>query len=61
VVDLAGRMVARVPSREWYAAQWTQTWDGHGESGRLLNPGIYFVRMKFRGETISTRKVAFMG
>jgi hypothetical protein len=61
VLDLAGRLVARVPAREWGEGRWTETWAGQTDDGSLLRPGIYFVRMKLRGETVGSQKIAIVG
>ena len=60
IVDLAGRVVARVPSREWGAGRWTHPWDGRGDNGRKLSAGVYFVRMKLEGQAIGSRKVVIV-
>ncbi len=60
VVDLAGRVVARVPSREWAAGRWIHPWDGRADDGRKLSSGVYFVRMRLEGQAIDSRKLVIV-
>jgi hypothetical protein len=60
VVDLAGRVVARVPSREWAAGRWVQAWDGRSDNGATLGAGVYFVRMRLEGRDIGASKVVIV-
>jgi hypothetical protein len=60
VVDLAGRVVARVPTREWAAGRWAHAWDGRGEDGRRLSAGVYFVRMRLGGTAIGSHKLVIV-
>jgi photosystem II stability/assembly factor-like uncharacterized protein len=45
ILDALGRQVAITHGRSW---------DGRGESGRLLPSGIYFARLTSRGTTLAT-------
>jgi hypothetical protein len=60
VVDLAGRVVARVPTREFSAGRWAHAWDGRADDGRKLTAGVYFVRMRLEGHAIGTRKLVIV-
>ncbi|HCL30657.1 MAG TPA: flagellar hook capping protein, partial [Candidatus Latescibacteria bacterium] len=43
--DLAGRRVRRLHEAAEGVGTYVQTWDGRGEDGRLLPPGLYVVRV----------------
>jgi hypothetical protein len=45
IYDLAGRRVRRVHEAAEGVGTYVQTWDGRGENGRLLPPGLYVVRV----------------
>lgn len=45
--DVAGRVVRNLVSgEEWAAGDHELAWDGRGESGESLAPGVYFVSLK---------------
>lgn len=49
VIDLAGRVVARIPATEFAAGRGQAAWGGTGDDGRRLAAGLYFVRMRTDG------------
>jgi hypothetical protein len=57
VLDLAGRLVLRIPASATGAGRWSQGWDGRGASGQPLAGGVYLLRMRVDGRTVATRKV----
>lgn len=46
VYDVAGRRVALLEDGDHAAGEFTQVWDGRDDSGRLVSPGIYVVRIE---------------
>lgn len=60
VLDMAGRMVARVTDPAAGAGPGEIEWDGRGASGQRLAAGVYFVRMTAGARTIATRRVALI-
>jgi hypothetical protein len=50
VLDLAGRVVARIPERRWEAGKWTVAAEGGAENPAA--PGLYFVRMSVDGHRV---------
>jgi hypothetical protein len=57
VLDLAGRVVRRIPASATGAGRWSQAWDGRGGSGQELAGGVYMLRMRVDGRTVATRKI----
>jgi hypothetical protein len=57
VIDLAGRVVCRLPATSTGAGRWSQAWDGRGGSGQALAGGVYMLRMQVNGRTVATRKI----
>jgi hypothetical protein len=60
VVDVSGRLVAKLPSRAWPAGRWTTTWDGSDASGRRVAAGVYSVRVSVAEREIGQRKVVVL-
>lgn len=59
VLDVNGRLVRRLLDGPRDAGSASVTWDGRGESGSRLGPGIYFIRFAAPG-TLSTRRVVLL-
>ena len=60
ILDVAGRLVSRLPAQTWSAGTWTADWGGQGDDGHKLGPGIYLVRMTVAGVPASTSKFAVL-
>jgi hypothetical protein len=60
VVDMAGRMVARIPGRRWEAGTWSVGWDGRTSRGTQAAPGIYFVQMRVDGRRVGLGRLALI-
>jgi len=56
VCDIAGRHVRTLATGVWAAGVRTLQWSGEDDAGRLLPPGLYFVRAKAQG-VVATRRV----
>jgi hypothetical protein len=57
VYDVQGRRVRALRSKEKHAAGLhVVSWHGRDDSGRIVSPGVYFVRLR-AGETTEIRKV----
>jgi hypothetical protein len=57
VYDVQGRRVRALRSKERHTAGLhVVSWHGRDDSGRIVSPGVYFVRLR-AGETTETRKV----
>ena len=50
VLDPAGRRVAALERGRLPAGEHRVTWDGRGDDGRALRPGVYWVSLEFEGE-----------
>jgi hypothetical protein len=60
VVDMAGRVVARIPGRRWEAGTWSVAWDGRTSRGTQAAPGIYFVQMRMDGRRVGLGRLALI-
>jgi hypothetical protein len=60
VVDMAGRVVARIPGQRWEAGTWNVTWDGRRSQGTEAPPGIYFVQMRVDGSRVGLSRLALI-
>ncbi len=60
VLDMAGRMVARIPGRRWEAGAWSASWDGRTARGTPAAAGIYFVQMRVDERRVGLGRVAFI-
>jgi hypothetical protein len=60
VVDMAGRMVARIPGRRWEAGTWSVDWDGRTSRGTQAAPGIYFVQMRVDERRVGLGRLALI-
>ena len=54
--DLAGRLVARLGEARVGTGRHVVGWDGRGDGGRQVAPGMYFLRLT-TGETAATGKL----
>jgi hypothetical protein len=48
VYDMAGRLVRILADRDFPAGEHASSWDGTGDDGRALKPGVYFTRVRYR-------------
>jgi hypothetical protein len=60
VLDMAGRLVARIPGRRWEAGTWSVGWDGRSSRGTLAAPGIYFVQMRVDERRVGIGRLALI-
>jgi hypothetical protein len=60
VLDMAGRVVARLPGRRWEAGTWSVGWDGRSTRGTLAAPGIYFVQMRVDERRVGIGRLALI-
>ena len=60
VYDLAGRVVRRLVMDEERVGEHVVTWDGIGDGGRRLAPGVYLCRLE-AGDLDETRRVVLIG
>jgi hypothetical protein len=59
VLDLAGRLVARLAQGRQVAGAHVARWDGRADSGGRAGPGVYLLRVALDGHT-AARKVAVL-
>ena len=59
VHDLAGRRVRTLAKRGFEAGRHTLTWDGTGDDGRAMYPGVYLVRVMGEGRA-ETRRITLL-
>jgi hypothetical protein len=57
VVDVAGRIVARVAGRDFAPGSWSERWTGKDSNGRQVPAGTYWVRLAAGGREIGRQKV----
>jgi hypothetical protein len=55
VLDVAGRRVARLRDGTVPAGWTSLRWDGRDEEGRRVASGLYWIRVRWAGETTATR------
>lgn len=60
VMDMAGRVTARVPAQRWGAGTWSVAWDGRRTQGVEAPPGIYFVQMRVDGRPAGLSRLALI-
>jgi hypothetical protein len=60
VLDMAGRIVARIAAPDNATTEGSVTWDRRMPAGTRVPAGVYFVRMRVGGRSIDTRKVALI-
>jgi flagellar hook capping protein FlgD len=60
VLDLAGRMVARIPEQRHEAGTWSVGWEGRTSEGTLAAPGVYFVQMRLGGRRVGLARLALI-
>jgi len=60
VYDLGGKRVAELVNEDLPQGANTFYWEGKVENGKLLNPGVYFLRIIYQGKLLM-RKVVFAG
>ncbi len=56
ILDVAGRVVAALPSRSWEPGSWQAPWDGRGRNGDRVPAGVYWVRMAAGAREIGRSK-----
>lgn len=61
VVDMAGRLVARLPGRHWEAGAGSLGWEGRTSNGTQVGTGIYFVQMLLDGRRAGVGRLALVG
>jgi flagellar hook capping protein FlgD len=60
VLDMAGRLVSRIPERRWDAGTWSVNWDGRTSRGTQASAGIYFVQMRVDGRKVGLGRLALV-
>ncbi len=60
IMNIAGRVVARVPERTYAAGPGQVAWDARTPDGGRLPPGLYFVRMRVAGAIVGGGKLIAM-
>ena len=60
VLDMAGRVVSRIPSRHWDSGVWSIDWDGRASGASQLSTGVYFVQMQVNGRRMGLGRVALI-
>jgi flagellar hook capping protein FlgD len=61
VYDVAGRLVRRLGGDRVAAGEHRVEWDGRDDSGRALEPGMYFYRLNVDGRVSEARKAVRLG
>ncbi|MBI1799866.1 MAG: N-acetylmuramoyl-L-alanine amidase [Candidatus Eisenbacteria bacterium] len=59
IFDMQGRRIRRVADESYEAGRWSVAWDGRGESGNLIRPGVYLYRIE-AGRFRSQKKMVLL-
>lgn len=59
IYNLLGQKIATLVSQKQAAGEYSVTWDGTDDAGRLVSTGAYIYRMK-AGDFVQTRKLLFL-
>jgi hypothetical protein len=57
IYDVAGRRVAEPLRARQEAGGRLASWDGRGDGGKRVSPGVYFLRVTLDGARIGTRRI----
>jgi predicted outer membrane repeat protein len=57
IFDASGRRVRTLLARESAAGQGSVTWDGRAQDGAALESGVYFCRLRVRGESTARQVI----
>ena len=57
IFDLQGRQLVQLARGDLPAGQYTREWNGLDASGKHVNPGVYFYRLKVGSEIRTLRGV----
>ena len=57
IYDSKGRRVRKLADEELQAGLYTRSWNGTNDAGRIVPPGIYFVRMQ-TAAAVKTEKIS---
>ena len=60
VFDLSGRRVTMLRQGSFAPGRYAVAWDGHGEQGAALKPGLYFVRLSGPGLAPQAARLAIV-
>jgi hypothetical protein len=60
ILDMAGRVVSRIPGKTWGPGVWSVDWDGRSEAGARLAAGMYFVQMKIGQQRVGFGRIALV-
>jgi hypothetical protein len=59
VLDVTGRLVARIPARDQAAGPGREVWDARSGGGHV-RPGVYFLRMDYGGAPVGLAKLVLL-
>jgi hypothetical protein len=59
VLDVSGRLVARIPARDAAAGPGREVWDARS-GGTHVRPGVYFIRMDYGGSPVGLSKLILL-
>jgi hypothetical protein len=57
VFDVQGRRVSTLVEERMEPGNYTRAWDGRGDSGRELSPGVYFLRLTVGDAGVASRRI----
>jgi hypothetical protein len=57
VLDVNGRRVRSLASETWDAGVHELSWDGRNDEGRPIASGVYFVQLRIREHTFSSKAI----
>jgi len=59
VLDVSGRLVARIPARDQAAGPGREVWDARSGGGHV-RAGVYFLRMDYGGSPVALAKLVLL-
>jgi hypothetical protein len=57
IIDLNGKVVKALPAESQSPGEHTLTWDGTSDTGKKVQPGIYFCTVKFNNQLQTNKMV----
>jgi flagellar hook assembly protein FlgD len=56
ILDVSGRLVAMLPTRDWEAGSWHTQWNLRAGDGGRVPAGVYWVRMATNAREVGRNK-----
>ena len=60
ICDVSGRLLRHLVNRSFSVGSYDLVWDGMDDSGRRLQPGVYFAQLRRTGSGATSRKITIL-